>query len=34
MRQKLVKSVKFAIVLFVVIELAALVEWASNEGYF
>ncbi len=32
MRQTLLKGVKFAVVMFVVIELAALVEWASNEG--
>jgi hypothetical protein len=32
MREKLSSMVKLGAVLFVLVQLAALVEWASNEG--
>ncbi len=32
MRGKLSTAVKFGVGLFVLVELVALVEWASNEG--
>jgi hypothetical protein len=33
MSRKLLTGVKFAIVLFVAVELAAFAEWGYNEGY-
>ncbi len=32
MREKLSSAVKFGVALFVLVELVALAEWASNEG--